>query len=226
MQPHADATPLAAAPTRDAAAAAPSILPIFPLFLLETLRDMDRPEEVLEGENMAASMPRRLGLSDVVFARIHRFREEVRRKHLQTPAAVEDMIRLVIKRHDADEIFLEAGRRVARRAWEGRPALYRAVVARLPERFASRVAARAVRTLLRQLAGAGAELHVDAAPLLRMPDAITFRADPGGAACQFFSGVLGETVSLHLGRRYGATHANCRARGASTCEWRVRPERG
>jgi hypothetical protein len=105
---------------RGATESTPSVTPLFPLLLLETLRDMDRPDEVLEGEDLSASMPRRLGLSDVVYVQIHRFREEVRRKRLQTAATVEDLIRLVIKRHDADEIFEEAGRRVARRIWEER----------------------------------------------------------------------------------------------------------
>src|SRR5687767_4324843 len=90
----------------------PSVTPVFPLILLETMRDMDKPDEVLEGENLAISMPRRLGLSDVVYLQIHKFREETRKKRLQTPAVVEDLIRLVIRRPDADEIFEEAGRRV------------------------------------------------------------------------------------------------------------------
>lgn len=47
--------------------------PVFPLILLETMRDMDRPEEYLEGEDVAVSMPRRLGLSDVIYTQIHRF---------------------------------------------------------------------------------------------------------------------------------------------------------
>ncbi|HWK89043.1 MAG TPA: hypothetical protein VNP72_03585, partial [Longimicrobium sp.] len=83
---------------RPAGPDAPSVSPVFPLLLLETMRDMDRPEEVLEGENLAASMPRRLGLSDVVYTQIHRFREETKKKSLQTPAVVEDLIRLVIRR--------------------------------------------------------------------------------------------------------------------------------
>lgn len=218
-------SPLPSAASRaGAGGGVPSIIPIFPLFLLETLRDMDRPEEVLEGEDMAVSMPRRLGLSDVVFVQIHRFREEVRRKRPQTPAVVEDLMRLVIKRPDADEIFVEAGRRVARRAWEERAGAYRVVVARLPTRLAMSAAKRALRRLLRQLVGAGAEFQVvGQPPTLRLADAITVRADPGGAACQVFSGVLAETLSLHLGGPYDATHPRCRAHGAGDCEWTARP---
>src|SRR5215207_6833047 len=96
--------------TNAAAGAGATVTPVFPLILLETMRDMDRPEEYLEGEDVAVSMPRRLGLSDVVYTQIHRFREEVKRKRMQTPAVVMDLVRLVIRRPDADEIFEEAGR--------------------------------------------------------------------------------------------------------------------
>jgi hypothetical protein len=132
---------------RGATESTPSVTPLFPLLLLETLRDMDRPEEVLEGEDLSASMPRRLGLSDVVYVQIHRFREEVRRKRLQTAATVEDLIRLVIKRHDADEIFQEAGRRVARRFWEERSRAARRLVRLLPPAPALRSARNAAQRL-------------------------------------------------------------------------------
>ena len=41
-----------------------TITPLFPLILLETLRDRDRPEEVLEDEDLTVRLPRRLGRSD------------------------------------------------------------------------------------------------------------------------------------------------------------------
>lgn len=205
--------------TATAAADAPSITPLFPLLLLETMRDMDRPEEVLEGEDLAASMPRRLGLSDVVFTQIHRFREEVRRKRLQTPATVADLIRLVIRRPDADEIFLEAGRRLAERAWTERSAAVRRMTRLLPAGVKLRTARRAAERLFRQVAGAGS-LRVDRRPLrVRIEGPITVHADPGGAACAFYSGVLAETMSRYTGRRHAPEHARCMARGADACEW-------
>ena len=83
---HDSATPTA--PERGRAA---SITPLFPLILLETLRDRDRPEEVLEDEDVSVSLPRRLGLSDVVMVQIRRFQEERleprgRRRRLTNPA--------------------------------------------------------------------------------------------------------------------------------------------
>lgn len=204
---------------RGATESTPSVTPLFPLLLLETLRDMDRPEEVLEGEDLTASMPRRLGLSDVVYAQIHRFREEVRRKRLQTAATVEDLIRLVIKRHDADEIFHEAGRRVALRFWEERSPAARRFVRLLPPALAVRSARRAARRLFRQMQGtAWLEVH-GLPPAVRMIDPMTFRADPGGGACAFYAGVLSELLREYTGREHDVAHLHCQARGADACEW-------
>jgi predicted hydrocarbon binding protein len=209
------------AATQRAGPDTPSITPIFPLLLLETMRDMDLPEEVLEGEDLAVSMPRRLGLSDVIFTQIHRFREEVRRKRLQTPAAVEDLIRLVIRRPDAEEIFEEAGRRVARRAWEARSPAYRRMVGMLPARLAARSARKAVRRVLRQVAG-GAQVTITARPLaVSMQDALTARADTGGAACRFYAGAIAETVSRYVGRPHRARHSRCATHHDTVCEWQA-----
>jgi predicted hydrocarbon binding protein len=199
----------------------PSITPVFPLLLLETMRDMDRPDEVLEGEDLSVSMPRRLGLSDVIFTQIHRFREEVKRKRLQTPATVADLIRLVIRRPDAEEIFEEAGRRIARRAWEAKSPGYRRTVGLLPQRLRRRSARNAVRRLFRQIAG-GAQVEVTAKPLaLRLHGSITVDADPGGAACHFYRGALAETITRWVGRPHDAPHVKCSAHGAGFCEWDV-----
>ena len=197
----------------------PSVTPLFPLLLLETLRDMDRPEEVLEGEDLTASMPRRLGLSDVIYTQIHRFREEVRRKRLQTAATVEDLIRLVIKRHDADEIFQEAGRRVARRFWEERSGTARRLVRLLPPALALRSARKATRRLFGQMQGT-AWLEVRGKPpTVRMVSPMTYRADPGGAACAFYAGALAELLREYTGKEHDVAHVHCQARGGDACEW-------
>ncbi|HEX5724475.1 MAG TPA: V4R domain-containing protein [Longimicrobiaceae bacterium] len=199
----------------------PSIIPVFPLLLLETMRDMDRPEEVLEGEDFSLSMPRRLGLSDVVYTQIHRFREEVKRKSLQTSTTVEDLIRLVIRRPDAEEIFAEAGRRVARWAWQQRSGAFRRSVRLLPASLSLRSARRATERLFAQLVG-DAEMAVTDKPIgAVITGSVTSRADPGGAACAFYTGVLSELVSRYTGRRYAAQHPRCAARGADRCEWRA-----
>jgi predicted hydrocarbon binding protein len=204
---------------RPAGPDAPSVAPVFPLLLLETMRDMDRPDEVLEGEDLTASMPRRLGLSDVVYLQIHKFREETRKKRLQTPAAVTDLVRLVIRRPDADEIFEQAGRRVARDAWERKSAASRRALRLMPSAMRLRAAARGARRLLHVLAG-NAEVEVVLRPFqARLRGSLTAEADPGGPACAFYTGLLSELMTQYTGRRHAAHHARCETRGADACEW-------
>lgn len=205
--------------TAQAGADSPSITPLFPLLLLETMRDMDRPDEVLEGEDLTVSMPRRLGLSDVVFTQIHRFREESRRKRLQTPATVADLIRLVIRRPDAAQIFEQAGRSLAERAWNERSGAFRRTARFLPPALAMRSARRAAERLFRQVLGGGT-LRVSRKPLsFTIESPLSISGDPGGAACAFYSGILAETLSRYTGRSHAPEHARCTARGAPACEW-------
>ena len=197
----------------------PCVSPVFPLLLLETMRDMDRPEEYLEGEDVAVSMPRRLGLSDVIYTQIHRFKEEVRRKRPQTPAVVIDLIRLVIRRPDADEIFEEAGRRVARHFWSLRSAAFRRTVRFFPPALAQRSARKAADRLFRQLVG-DAKLDIQRKPIsVFVVNSLTGRADPGGAACAFYAGVLAELMTEYTGRKQSAQHRKCETRRDGACEW-------
>ena len=109
-----------------------AVSPVFPLLLLETMRDVDRPEEVLEDEDVSASLPRRLGLSEVVSVQIRRFQEEVRQNRGQSAAQIEDLVRLVVRRPDAERIFEEAGRRMARHSWDQRSSALRGSVRIMP----------------------------------------------------------------------------------------------
>jgi predicted hydrocarbon binding protein len=208
--------------TRTAAAGGRGITPVFPLLLLRTMRDMDRPEEVLEDEDLTLSMPRRLGLSDVVGRQIHRLEEEVRRRQRQTTAEVLDLVRLVVRRPDAEAIFREAGRRIARDAWEDRRGATRRALRWMPRPIALATAVRASRRLLRHLIG-DARLRIQRKPLeMRIDNSLTGRADPSGTACSFYSGVLEELLQQYTGRRYRVLHECCEALGADVCEWTVR----
>lgn len=199
----------------------PSITPVFPLILLETMRDRDRPEEVLEDEDLTVSMPRRLGLSDVILGQIHRLQEEVKAKRLQSPPQVMDLMRLVVRRPDAEAIFAEAGRRVAQHQWARRSAPFRGTLRVLPNAVRRASARRAARRLFRQLAGDG-RLWVGRWPVeIRLHDPLSARADPSGAACAFFGGAFGELMELHTGRRYQIRHPRCATRGEDVCEWSV-----
>ncbi len=210
--------------TRQGTLPAPSseggrITPVFPLILFETMRDMDRPEEVLEGEDLSLSLPRRFGLNDVVHTQIHRFREEVRRKRPQSEAEIENLIRLVIRRPDSDEIFEEAGRRLSRRAWEERSATLRRMARRLPSALTLRLARRAAVRLFRQIVGEGKLTVSKRRVSIRVARSLTARADPGGAACALYAGAFAELMERYTGRAYRMEHPLCEARGGEACEW-------
>jgi predicted hydrocarbon binding protein len=200
---------------------APSISPVLPLLLLETMRDRDRPDEVLEDEDITTSLPRRLGLSEVVRVQISRFDAEVRHRRLQIPSQVEDLLRLVIRRPDCEEIFAEAGRRVAQKFWSERSASVRRSIRFLPRALAVLSAQRAGKQMFSELVGPSA-FKISRKPLsLRIESSMTARADPGGAACALYAGALGELLEQYTGRKYRVSHPACSRNGTSPCEWQV-----
>ena len=203
-------------PPRDAEVAA-----FLPLALLESVRTHDRPEEVLEDENLTASLPRRLGLSDVIHTQIRRYRE-ARRKGRTIPAReLVDLIRLVIRRPDTEEILEEAGRGVVALYLEG-TGERRARVARILPRPVGRAAfARRARILARRIA-AGAQPTVEKAPpRVTMRNSITAEVDPGGVACSLYGSAFEALASRYLRTEARVEHTRCEARGDEVCEWTV-----
>jgi predicted hydrocarbon binding protein len=185
------------------------------------MRDQDRPEEVLEDEDLTISLPRRLGLSDVVGLQIRRLQEEMKGKRLQAPPQVIDLMRLVVKRPDAEVIFAEAGRRVARHQWSQRSKAMRGSLRVMPNPIRRVSAQRAARRLFRQLVG-DSQLSISRWPVeIQLTDPLSTRADPGGAACAFYAGAFAELMQLHTGRSYRVRHTACTARGAEKCQWVV-----
>ena len=79
------------------------------LRLLEVIRDQDLPGEMLEAEDPAQTMPRRLGLSEVVERQMRTYREDVKKRVRLTDTEIKDLFRLVIRRPDSEEVFFGAG---------------------------------------------------------------------------------------------------------------------
>ena len=91
----------------------PRVSALVALTLLEVTQANDRPFEVFEEENTSVTIPRRLGLSDVVERRIRNYQVETKRGRKISDQEFGDLIRLVIKRPDARAIFMECGVRLA-----------------------------------------------------------------------------------------------------------------
>lgn len=193
--------------------------PGLPLTLLETVRARDLPVEVLENEDIVASLPRRLGLSEVVSRQIKRYQEAQRRGERVDMQEVADLLRLVLRRPDAEELLRDTGRELAREYVRRASAATRRLVPRLPKRVAFLAVRGAARRLLRTLAGP-AEVHTGGRPLVaRITGAITSLTDSTGLACVLYAGALEELGALLVRSPLEVRHTRCATRGDPVCEW-------
>lgn len=198
----------------------PGIAPGLPLALLESLRTHDRPREVLADEDLAASMPRRLGLTGVVDTQIRRY-ERAERQGRRIPVdTARDLLRLVLKRPDSEAILREAGERFARRYVSGLARLAPAVMRIMPGRVVSAVLRRAVRRMFKRISGRDT-IECDGRPLVvRVDDALTAGLEAGESACVLYTAALEELIRIHTGQRPHVLHTSCATDGRGWCEWR------
>lgn len=186
------------------------------LTLLETLRDQDLPVEFLEDDTPSVTMPRRLGLSDVVERQIATYRKSVRQRARMTDDQVKDLLKLVVRRPDAAQVFRKAGLKLARRAGRG---LVPAVRGLLPSGLAFALARRATRRELRRLFGRDIGGFAQGPYAMEGRGHIFLDGDPSGQACQFVTGFCQGVVTRRLGAEYQIVHAQCQAHGDPLCRW-------
>lgn len=193
-----------------------SVLPMLPLALLETVRSHDRPQEVLEDEDLTVSLPRRFGLSDVVLTQIRRYEAAVEAGRRIPLPEMMDLLRLVLRRPDAAEILMDAGRQVARWHFERVPATLARLAHTLPRGLALIGVRRSVRRMLRGVAG-GTRTAVRKPVAVSMGNSPTGRID--GTACVLYTGAIEELIRLYRGSTSRVVHSRCSARGDALCEW-------
>ena len=187
------------------------------LVLLETLKSQDRPGEILDDEDVTLTIPRRLGLSGVVDAQIRRYREEVRRRGRISEQEVVDLLRLVTRRPDSEDVFVRIGRSLTAASEAPR---WRRL---LPMRIAYSTARRRVLRRLRALFG-GPILEVVEAPfVLEAVHDVFIKGDPGGEACGVITGIS-QAILEAAGVDARVEHLECRSRGHDRCRWGVATE--
>ena len=157
--------------------------PLLPLSLLEAVRHVDLPEADLEAEFVAELRNKRLGLSDTVFAQIKRFTEAVRRKQPQSFEEAQGIARLIGRRPDAEVVFREAGRYLARHAYKTISPITRRLTLMLPAILARPIALRHVRRVSARYA-AGSVRRVGSTILVEVPDPVTLGTAPWQAGCE------------------------------------------
>lgn len=192
-----------------------------PLAILESVRHHDRPAEVLEDEDLAASLPRRLGLTGVVDSQIHRYRIAQKSRERVSDDQVANLLRLVLRRPDSEPILREAGHAIADH--HVRKPLYRiAAIGRvLPRALASRIAKRSVRRLLLRIGG-GVPLRVTRNPFqIQLEHPVTARVDRWGVACILYSAAIERAVEHATGTPPHVHHTSCETRGDPSCIWNV-----
>ncbi len=188
------------------------------LAFLEAMRDRDRPGEILDDENVSETLPRRLGLSSVVLTQILRYQQETRKGGRVPASEVLDLVRLVTRRPDADELFHEVGRSLT--AADGAPGWRRV----LPSRVALALARRRIRRRLRVLFG-GRLVRVVGVPFeLEDADDLLLEGDPGGGACALVTGLADAVLEAYGQGAQAVVHRECRGRGGDRCLWELAGE--
>lgn len=185
------------------------------LSLLEALQSVDRPREKLENEVVARTIPRRLGLSEVIGRQIELYREYARQGRKLSDEELAEFTRLVKKRPDAARVFAEMGTNLAEvhmpgpKRWLPRAARFRLV---------RRATQRTLRKLFGQRVGGFVSgpfsLEVSVSPLVQM--------DPEGDACALLTGFCQRAVRKGVGGGLTVTKYSCETRGDRVCKWSLK----
>lgn len=196
------------------------VSPTVALRVFEVIQRLDRPSEILEDEDPSLTMPRRLGLSEVVDRQIKRYGEAVRRRERLSDSELFELVQLVIRRPDASDVFYQAGESLA-----SSPSAMAAVGARLlPEAAGLALARRRVGRGLRRLFGRRIGGFAANPFTLEGRSLLFWQADPSGHACAFVTGFCQGVFDGTLGSGPRVVHSHCEARGDDRCRWTITAE--
>ncbi|MEO5509797.1 MAG: hypothetical protein ABIV28_07695 [Longimicrobiales bacterium] len=196
-----------------------------PLALLEAVRAHDRPDEVLEDEDLTVSLPRRFGLTDVVDSRIRQFEAAQKSGRNVRLDEVVNLMRLVLRRPDAVPIIYDTGRRIANWQFERRLAATRKLYPKLPARLSTAAANRAIAKSLKLLkvASAGTAVTIEREPFhVRIENNVYARIDVEGGGCPLISGLLQQTLEHYTDTTGTVVQTSCGAQNGIPCEWSLR----
>ena len=183
--------------------------------LLEALRSVDRPGEMLENEVIARTIPRRFGLSEVVERQIGLYQEYARQGRKLTSDELAEFINLVTRRPDAARVFFEMGSQLAddhlpsRKRW-----LPRATRLMLLKRAIERTLARLFGQRVGGFISGPFSLEVSASPFVQL--------DPTGDACELVTGFCQRALQRGVDEELTVVKLGCETRGARSCRWSLK----
>ena len=193
---------------------------LLPLSLLEAVRDVDRPEEVLDTEFVDELRNKRFGLSDTVYTQIKRYTEAVRRSQRTAQDEAIALARLIGRRPDAEAVLRAAGRFLAREAYVTVSPVTRTLLKVTPSFVARPMAFRSTRRIARRYLNANVR-KVGQYVLLEVPRSVTVGVAPGSTGCAFYESTLRELLRMLVGTTGSVEHTRCEGRGEGACEWRA-----
>jgi predicted hydrocarbon binding protein len=196
--------------------------PLVPLVLLEAVRTVDLPDGDLEAEFVEELRTKRFGLSDTVRAQMRRYADAVKRSQRVPMEEAQGIARLLGRRPDAEAVFREAGRGLARQTYASISAASRRLLLTLPTLLARPLALRHVRRISRRILD-GRIRRVGATILLEVHQhqSVTRDAAPRLGGCAFYESALRELMQQLVGGVGAVEHVRCASRGEGTCEWRA-----
>ena len=194
--------------------------PLVPLALLEAVLTVDMPDDALETEFVEELKVKRFGLSDTVHAQIRRYHDATKRGQRPGFEEAAGIARLIGRRPDAEAVFREAGRGLARRTYERVSLPTRRLVRVLPAMFARPMALGQIRSVGERYLG-GEVRRVGGSVHLEVKASVTLDAAPKLAGCTFYESVLRELMSRLMDGVGAVEHVRCQSRGEGVCEWRA-----
>ncbi|MBT8477494.1 MAG: hypothetical protein KJO06_01160 [Gemmatimonadetes bacterium] len=192
------------------------------LVLLESLRDVDTPPEVLEDEAFHISLPRRLGLSEVIDGQMRRYVDMRKRRRQLEASEFLDLLRLIARRPDARMVFEAAGDRLGSEYISRTPRTTGLARRLAPARLRQRSLLRHLRRVAESLSPGSAIRSDRVDPSISVAQCLPAVADDSGSACGMITAAF--TACAHgLGESTPVRHPHCESRGDDRCLWEVTP---
>jgi predicted hydrocarbon binding protein len=196
------------------------VSPAIALALLDALRASDTPAEVIEDESFRISLPRRLGLNEVVDTQMRRYAEIRDRRGTISPDEYSSLLGLIDRRPDDAAVFAAAGRELGK-SWFPEPGLVDRTRLRLtPAGLRQKKLLRAMREAARALEPAAiiSPVREDGSVGIEVRDP-PLATTGGGSGCALLTGVLEVCAERRGLDNVRILHPRCAGRGDDHCRW-------
>ena len=193
---------------------------LLPLSFLEAVRNIDSPQGDFEAELTHELRNKRFGLSDTVYAQIRRYTDLVKRRERPAMDEAVALARLLGRRPDAEAVFREAGRHLARESYLTISPFRRRMMELLPSLLARPIALRQLTRISERFLN-GRLTRQGSFVLLAVPESVTLDSAPRATGCAYYESAFRELLRLLINGAGAIEHVHCASRGEGRCEWRA-----